>query len=142
MHSVSCMHFLPCLLQKKEEEWHTAQRKTGLSVLSNSFLTQPQHEHQQALSFLTYEEKRRRDWGTGKARQRVNTWIRHMLRAHSAYTNPTCTLRAPFRSHTFHLSFDLCKAKDVNTRSPNEHNGENPSVPSKQPPRAQYMRVT
>ena len=44
-----------------------------------------------------------------------------MHRKHSAYTNPTCALRAPFASHTFHLSFDLCRAKKVSSRSPNEH---------------------
>ena len=45
-------------------------------------------------------------------------------------------------SHAFHFSFDLCKAKEVNTRTPNEHNGDNPSALTKQPPRMQYMRVT
>ena len=65
-----------------------------------------------------------------------------MNREHSAYTNPTCALCASFVSDTFHFSFDLCRAKEVNTRAPNEHNGDNPSVLTKQPPRTQCMRVT
>ena len=53
---------------------------------------------------------------------------RHMHREHSAYTNPTCALRGPFVSHTFRFSFDLCSAKEVKARTPNERNGDNPSV--------------
>ena len=49
------------------------------------------------------------NWGTGKASQRVNASIRHMHCEHSAYSNPTCALRAPFASHTFHSCFDLCR---------------------------------
>ena len=45
---------------------------------------------------------------------------------HSAYSNPTCALRAPFASHTFHLCFDLCRAKEVSTGTPNKHSGDNP----------------
>ena len=80
--------------------------------------------------------------GTGKATQRVNAYIGQMHGEHSAYTNPTCALRAPIFSHTFHFSFDLCRAKEVNTRTPNEHNGDSPSILTKQPPRTQCMRVT
>ena len=65
-----------------------------------------------------------------------------MHRRHSALINPTCALRAPFVSHTLHLSFDLCKAKEVNARTPNESNNDNPSVLMKQPPQTQCMRVT
>ena len=61
------------------------------------------------------------NWGTGKASQRVNASIRHMHREHSAYSNPTCALRAPFASHTFHSRFDLCRAKEMSSRTPNEH---------------------
>ena len=142
MHGVSCRPFLPCFLQKKVKEWRTAKRKTSLSILSNPILTLQEHTHEQALSFLTCEEKRRVDWGTEKATERLNAWIRHVHREHGAYTNPTCALRAPFVSHTFHLRFDLCRAKEVNTRTPNEHNGDNPSVLLKQPPRTRCMRVT
>ena len=126
MHCVSCTLFLLCSLQKEEREWRTAQRKTSLSGLRNPILTLRQHEHEQALSFLTHEEKRRLDWGTGKATQRVNASIRHMHREHSAYSNPTCALCAPVASHTFHPSFDLCRAKEVSTQTPNEHSGDNP----------------
>ena len=65
-----------------------------------------------------------------------------MHREHGALSNPTCALCAPFVSHTFHLSFDLCKAKEVNARTPNESNDDNPSVLTKQPPQTQCMRVT
>ena len=92
MHCVSCMLSLSCFLQKEEREWRTAQRKTSLSVLSNPILALRQHEHEQALSFLTCEERRRVNWGTGKATQRVNASIRHVHREHSAYSNPTCAL--------------------------------------------------
>ena len=61
---------------------------------------------------------------------------------HSAYTKPTCTLRAPFVSHTFHFCFDLCRAKEVNAQIPNERNGDDPSVSTKHPPRTQCMFVT
>ena len=47
----------------------------------------------------------------------------------------------PFASHTFHSCFDLCRAKEVSARTPNEHNGDNPNVLSKQPKRTQCMRV-
>ena len=142
MHRVSCMPFLPCFLQKEEREWRTAQRKTSLSVLSNPILTLRQHKHEQALSFVTCEEKRRVDWGRGKATEPVSAQIRHMHRKHSAYTNPTCALRTHFVSRAFHFSFVLCRAKEVNTQTPNEHKGDNPSVLTKQPPRTQGMRVT
>ena len=128
-------------LQKEEREWRTAQRKTSLSVLSNPTLAQRGHEHEQALSFLTCEERTRVNWGTGKAPQRVNASIRHMHREHSAYTNPTCALRALFASHSFHSCFDLCRAKKRNTRTPNEHSVDNPNVLTKQPTRTQCMRV-
>ena len=75
---------------------------TGPSVLSNPTLALRQHEHEQAVSFLTCEKRTRVHWGTRKATQCVNAAIRHMHREHSAYSNPTCALRAPFASHTFH----------------------------------------
>ena len=68
------------------------------------------------------------DWDTAKATQRVNARIRHMHREHSAYSNPTCALRARFASHTFHFCFDLCRAKEVSARTPNEHSRDNPKV--------------
>ena len=81
------------------------------------------------------------NWGTGKEKQRVNASFRHMHREHSAYTNPTCALRAPFASHTFHSCFDLCRAGERRTRTPNEHSVDNPNVLTKQPARTQCMRV-
>ena len=80
-------------------------------------------------------------WGTGKATQRVNACIRQMHREHSAHSNPTCTLRAPFAMHTLHFCFDLCRAKEVSAQTPNEHSGDNPNVLMKQPTRTQCMRV-
>ena len=81
------------------------------------------------------------DWDTGKATQRVNACIRHMHREHSAYSNPTCALRALFASHTFHFCFDLCRGEEMSARTPNEHSGDNPSVLTKQPTLTQCMRV-
>ena len=141
MHCVSCMLSLSCFLQKEEREWRTAQRKTSLSFLSNPILALRQHEHEQAPSFLTCEERTRVDWGTGKATQRVNAYIRHMHREHSAYSNPTCVLRAPFASHTFHFCFGLCRAKEVSARTPSKHRSDYPNVLSKQPTRTQCMRL-
>ena len=141
MHCVSCMLSLSFFLQKEEREWRTAQRKTSLSVLSNHILALRQHEHEQALSFLTCEERGRVDSGTGKATQGVNASIKHMHREHGAYTNPTCALRARFASHTFHSCFDLCRAKERGTRTPNEHSDDKPNVLMKQPTRTQCMRV-
>ena len=97
--------------------------------------------HDQALSFLTCEERTRVNWGMGKGPQRVNALIRHMHREHSAYSNPTCALRALFASHTFPSCFDLCKAGERRIRTPNEHSVDNPNVLTKQPTRAQCMRV-
>ena len=141
MHCVSCMLSLCCFLQKEEREWRTAQRKTSLSVLTNPILALWQHEHEPTLSFLTCEERTRVKRGTGKATQRVNASTRHMHREHSAYSNPTCALRAPFASHTFHSCVDLCRAKEMSTRTPNKHNGDNPNVLTKPPTRTQCMRV-
>ena len=63
MHFVSCTLFLLCFLQNEEREWSTAHRKTSLSVLSNPILALRQHEDEdeQALAFLTCEEKTRVD---------------------------------------------------------------------------------
>ena len=116
------------LLKKERERQAIAQRKTSLSVLSNPILALRQHKHEQALSFLTCEEKGSVDGCSGKAPQRVIAWIGDMHHEHSAYTNPTCTLRAPFVAHTFHFSFDLCRAKEVSGRTPNERNCDDPSV--------------
>ena len=141
MHCVSCMLPLFFFLQEAEREWRTAQRKTSLSVLSNPTLALRQHKHEQALSFLTCEERTRVSWGTGKAPQRVNASIRHMHREHSAYSNPTCALRAPFAPHTFHSCFDLCRARERRTRTPSEHSVDNPNILTKQPTPMQCMRV-
>ena len=81
------------------------------------------------------------NWGTGKASQRVNASIRHMHRQHSAYSNPTCVLRAPFASHTFHSCFDLCRAKEMSARTPNTHSVDNANILTKQPTRTQCLRV-
>ena len=81
------------------------------------------------------------NWGTGKASQRVNASIRHMHRKRSAYSNPTCALRARFASHTLHSCFDLCRAKEVSARIPNGHSVDNPNALTKQRTRAQCMRV-
>ena len=58
-------------------------------------------------------------WGTRKASQRVNASIRHMHREHSAYSNATCALRAPFSLHTFHSCFHLCRAREMSAQTPN-----------------------
>ena len=81
------------------------------------------------------------NWSTGKATQHVNASIKHMHREHSAYSNPTCALRAPLASHTFHSCFDLCRAKEMSARTPNKHSVGNPYVLTKQPTRTQCMRV-
>ena len=141
MHCVSCMLPLSCFLQKAEREWRTAQRKTSLGVLSNPTLALRQHKHEQALSFLTCEERTRVNWGTGNAPQRVNASIRHMHRELSAFSNPTCALRAPFASHTFHSCFDPCIVRERRTQTPNEHSVDNPNVSTRQPTRTQCMRV-
>ena len=65
----------------------------------------------------------------------------HMHREHSAYSNPTSALRAPFASYTFHLCFDLRRAKEVSAQTPNEHSGDNPNLLMKQQTRTQCMRV-
>ena len=141
MQCVSCMLSLSCLLQKEEREWRAAQRKTSLSVLRNHILALRQHEHKQALSFLTCEERARVNWATGKATRGVNASVGHMHRQHSAYSNLTCALRAPFASHTFHFSFDLCRAKERSTQTPNKHSGDYPNILTKLPSRTQCMRV-
>ena len=97
--------------------------------------------HEQTLSLLTCEEKTRVNWGTEKASLRVNASIRHMHREHSAYSNPTHALRAPFASHTFHSCFDLCRARERNTGPPNEHSVDNPNVLTKQPTITQCVRM-
>ena len=96
----------------------------------------------QALSFLTCKEKIRVDGCSGKGPQREHASIRHMHGKHSAYTNPTSALRAPLLSHIFHFSFDLCRAKEVNARTPNKRSSDNPSVSTKLTTRTQCMRVT
>ena len=52
------------------EQLHSAKRI--LSVLNNPILTQRRGKHEQALSFLTCEEKGKVDGCTGKAPQRVH----------------------------------------------------------------------
>ena len=81
------------------------------------------------------------NWGTGKVPQRVNASIRHMHRKHSAHSNTTCALRAAFASPTFHSCFDLCRARERSTRTPNENGVDNTNVLTKQPTRTQCMRV-
>ena len=141
MHCVSCTLPLSCFLQKEGRKSRTAQRKTSVSVLSNPTLAQRLHKHEQALPFLTCEERTRVNWGTGKAPQRVNASIRHMHCEHSAYSNPTCALRAPFASHTLHSCLDLCRARERRTQTSNKHGIDIPNVLTKQPTRTQCMRV-
>ena len=69
---------------------------------------------------------------TGKAPQRVNVWIWHMHREHSAYTNPTCALCAPFVSHTSHFCFDLCRARAVNPKTANKRRSLLPLYPTEE----------
>ena len=57
--------------------------------------------------------------------------MRHMHREHSASSNPTCVLRAPFVSHTFHFCLDLCRAREVNAQTPNKRDSDNRSVLTK-----------
>ena len=98
--------------------------------------------HEQTLSVLTCEEEDKGEISdTGKASQRVEASIRHMHREHSAYSNPTCALRAPFASHTFHSCFYLCRAREMNTRPPNEHSVDNPNVLTELPTRTQCVSV-
>ena len=138
------MHVLHTLLPTgKGREWQaTTQRNMSLSVLNNPILALQRGNHEQALSFLTCEEKRRMDECTGNAPQHVDAWIRHMHREHSAYSNPMCALRAPFVSHTFHFCFNLCRARELNPRTPNERSGDNSSVLTKLTTQTQCMRVT
>ena len=63
--------------------------------LSNPILTQRQHEHEQALSFLTYLAKRRRDWGTGKATQRETFIVISTLCVCCASPAACCWCRVP-----------------------------------------------
>ena len=77
--------------------------------------------------------------GTGKAPQPVNALIRHMHREHSAHSNPTCALCAPFASHTFDSLFCPCRARMERTHTPNEHSGDNPSVLTKLKTRTQRV---
>ena len=97
--------------------------------------------HEQTLFVLPVKKKTRVNSDTGKASQRVDASIRHMHREHSAYSNRTCALRAPFASHTFHSCFYLCRAREENTRPPNEHSVDNPNVLTKQPTRTQCVSV-
>ena len=65
---------------------------------------------------------------TGKVAQRVNPQIRHMHREHSAYSNPTCALRAPVVWHPFDSLFYPCRARKVRTHTSNERSGDNPTL--------------
>ena len=76
----------------------TAQRKTKPSDSSNPTLTLRRKQGHTNRFFFTCEEKERVMGCTGKAPQCVNAWIRHMHRAHSAYSNATCGLPALFVS--------------------------------------------
>ena len=95
-----------------------------------------------AFSFLACDKRGRVDGCSREVPQHVNAYIRHVHREHSAYSNPTCALHAPFVLPTFHVRFDLCRAREVNAQTPNERNGDSPSVLTKLPPRAQCMCVT
>ena len=74
--------------------------------------------------------------------QPVNAKIRHMHRENGAHSNLTCGLRAPFDWHTFDSWFYLCRAKEVNTHTPNQRSGDTPSVLTKQSTRTQCKSVS
>ena len=87
--------------------------------------------------------EKRNKGGLGIQVKRYSVWMPRldMHREHSAYSNPTCALRAPFASHTFHSCFHLCRAREMNTRPPNEHSVNNPNVLTEQPTRTQCVSV-
>ena len=127
--------------ERERIEWQLHNAKTKPSVLSNPTLTLRRKQARTSPFFFTCEEKEGVKGCPRKAPQRVNARIRHMHREHSAYSNPTCALRAPFVWHTFDSLFYLCTAKKVRTHTPNERSGDNPSVLTKQTTRAQCIRV-
>ena len=72
--------------------------------LENAILTQRRGMQEQALSFLTCEERGKVDQSIGKAPQLLDAEIRHMHRKQSAYSNPTgaaCSIRLTYRSLMF-----------------------------------------
>ena len=79
---------------------------------------------------------------TGKAPYRVNAQTGHMHREHSAYSNSTCALCAPFVWHTFDSLFYLCRARMERTHTPSERSSDNPSVLTKRTTRKQCIRVS
>ena len=79
---------------------------------------------------------------TGKAPQRVNARITHLLREHSAYSNPTCALPALFDWPIFESLFYLCRGRRVRTLTPNERSGDKVSVFTKLTPRTQCICVS
>ena len=58
----------------------------------------------------------------------MNASIRHMHRKHSAYSNPTCALRAPFASAVRIRAFD-CTLVDKHMCSREGVLGSNPTTP-------------
>ena len=77
-----------------------------------------------------------------KAPQRMNARIRHMPQKHSAYSNSTCTLRAPFLWHTTDSLFYLCRARKVRTRTTKERSSDNPSILIKESKLTQFICVS
>ena len=78
----------------------------------------------------------------GKAPKRMNAQIRHMHYGHSAYSNPTCALRAPFVWHTSDSLFYLLRARMMRTQTPNKRGGDNPSLVTKLATRRQSIHVS
>ena len=97
---------------------------------------------EQTLSLLTCEEGYKGELGIQVKRHSV--WMPR-LGTCIASTAHILTLRArcaaPFASHTFHSCFYLCRAREKNTRPPNEHSVDNPNVLTKQPTRTQCVSV-
>ena len=118
MHSVyhAPLPLLPA--GEREDRTATAQRKTKPNVLSNPTLRLQRKQARTSSFFFTCDEKEGLNGCTRKAPQRVNAGIRHMHHEHSAYSNPTCALRAPFVWHASDLLFYLCEAMKVKIHGP------------------------
>ena len=77
-----------------------------------------------------------------EAWQRVYVEIRHMHCEHFIFSNPTCTLRAPFVEHTFQPCFYLCRGNAGVTQPPWRHDEDDPNVLTERPRRTQCIRVS
>ena len=97
--------------------------------------------HEQTLSLLTCEDENKGEFGIRVKRHSV--WMPRLgtCIASTAHILTLRALRTPFASHTFHSCFYLCRAREKNTRPPNEHSVDNPNVLTKQPTRTQCVSV-